>query len=616
MNRLTQNRPTLQSGLVSVSLLKTAFPEGMQLRRLPEHEQTGQKKRQFVPLDNVPAWIQKQAQMSKGVDITQLSSLQDVLGATGQIVSGHTTFLVQVIVNRRERKKRSEHHVPLAKAKGILSDPTDDDYRTYLVVVPSIGVFYSDYGEVKVGGTKKHRLVPLPLEWTGWLDQHNSASCPFVKEVLDTNIIRVTYQPKDTSGGKASRLPTVPKKPVHLLAVQVDDDHRFAPILPSDVFLDGGGSGANNSNSVTGRRIHYRNLQKSSCTFRKGARHFIKGSRISPDALSDVVTLDHRILGDFDIRVELVGDDNIVHHVTWIRVRKANSDATQAVAKAGSILQVRKANARVHSKDLGKMYALGSCHDVTSDGDDLRYVFDTSNGSEETIQALNTATLPILRKDYNELLSAFRRLEMASDSNESKQGTNTTTTNNRDSFISSAMIGTIDLWNAAHVDVSDGTYSVAIWSCDDEEKEVDDGWHFVLPNVCVTNYSKLGDAAGGVGTQPTKEPGVAIDNNPLTMDVDLLRATTIKLFPGCVISWEGTRLVHCTTRSPFPPGQQINHQYACFWSIPKAQHKLNYDIETIGRDGLGRKKAKEEADAKRKREEKKKTKKQKMNKNP
>ena len=350
------------------------------------------------------------------------------------------------------------------------------------------------------------------------------------------------------------------------MAVQVDDDHQFAPILPANVYMDIGGG--LKSNSVTGCWIHFQKLMESSHTFQKGARHFIKGSWISPNALTDVVTLDHRILGDFDIHVELVGVNNIIHHVSWIRVREANSDVTQAVANAGAKHCVWQANARVQSMDLGKMHAHGSRNEIALDGDKLWYLFDSSNGGEESVQGLNTATLPLLQKDYNELLSAFCCLELASDSNQTKQGTNRTTTHNQDSFISSGMIGTVDLWNAAHVDVSDGTYLVAIWSCDNQEKEVDNGWHFVFPNMRVTNLSELGDA-GGVGTQTTKEPKVPVENDPLTTGVNLFRAITIVLFPGCVISLVGTCLIHCTTWCAFDPKQEINHQYAYFGPYQK-----------------------------------------------
>ena len=41
MNRPAQKQPTHQSGLVLFSLLKTAFPEGMQLCCLLEYKQTG-----------------------------------------------------------------------------------------------------------------------------------------------------------------------------------------------------------------------------------------------------------------------------------------------------------------------------------------------------------------------------------------------------------------------------------------------------------------------------------------------------------------------------------------------------------------------------------------------
>ena len=75
-------------------------------------------------------------------------------------------------------------------------------------------------------------------------------------------------------------------------------------------------------------------------------------------------------------------------------------------------------------------------------------------------------------KHFNELLSVFCQLELVSDITPGKQETNKTTTCNQDSFISSGMIGSVDLWNVAHINVSDGTYLVAIWSCDDNKNEL------------------------------------------------------------------------------------------------------------------------------------------------
>ena len=91
------------------------------------------------------------------------------------------------------------------------------------------------------------------------------------------------------------------------------------------------------------------------------------------------------------------------------------------------------------------MYAIGSRDTVTEDGSVLQFVFEDDNGVLGSLQRLNTEALPYLRQDFNEVLSTFRRMEIATSCDVSIPDTAKTNTKNRNSFITSTMIMSVDL---------------------------------------------------------------------------------------------------------------------------------------------------------------------------
>ena len=90
----------------------------------------------------------------------------------------------------------------------------------------------------------------------------------------------------------------------------------------------------------------------------------------------------------------------------------------------------------------------------------------------------------------------------------------------------SRMVISINLANAAHVDINDTSMSVALWL--EEKPGRAKNWYFVLPNL---SY----DGSCGV---------------------------VVKLYHGVVISWDGRTVFHCTTKTNVGPDNRV---YGCLW---------------------------------------------------
>ena len=272
-----------------------------------------------------------------------------------------------------------------------------------------------------------------------------------------------------------------------------------------------------------------------------------------------------------------------VVHVSWICVRCAPVSTTKAVLNLGRRLNRQKDNARKTSGDEGKMYAIGSRDTITEDGSVLQFVFQDNNGMLESLQKLNTEALPYLRQDFNEVLSTFRRMEIATSCDVSIPDTAKTNTKNHKGFITSTMFMSVDLCNAGHVDVTDSTYSVCTWATKDD-KEEDEGWQLMLPNLCLTGSNLASRGVDLSGVSPS-EYGNRL-NDPREPGCVNPKATSIKLFSGCTVSWDGTVVNHCTARSSRRDGTNTSPKYGCFWSGTREQHRLSYLLQTVGRDAL------------------------------
>ena len=333
--------------------------------------------------------------------------------------------------------------------------------------------------------------------------------------------------------------------------------------------------------------------------------------------------MDQREIGDFDICICCRSEDNKEVHTSFIRVRRANDKTTGAIVRLGSRLvdSRMKGNARTHSGDKGQMYASGSRHKLMKNGRVLQYKtqdfksdrtvtptatikrdeaeydmghnITSADKTRETIRkdqplneritcmnALNNEAIRFLREEYNELLSTFQCIEASSRNNETKARTVQTNTRNEHSVISSGMNFTVDLWNASHYDVNDGSYSIGIWASDGG-KDVED-WELVLPNVYLQDRDDVDTCQSKDSKKPsvtTRDAVTTAQPKGITNDIVPPKGTTIRLFHGCAISWEGTEIRHATSRKYETKGNEpLNHTYSAFWCTSKEQHRLLHTL--------------------------------------
>jgi hypothetical protein len=94
----------------------------------------------------------------------------------------------------------------------------------------------------------------------------------------------------------------------------------------------------------------------------------------------------------------------------------------------------------------------------------------------------------------------------------------------------SRMMVSVNLANAAHLDVNDSSMSVALWL--EEKPGQSTNWYFVLPNLSH-------EGSNGV---------------------------VVRLQHGVVISWDAKAIFHCTTKTNVGPDNRV---YGCMWGSSK-----------------------------------------------
>ena len=75
----------------------------------------------------------------------------------------------------------------------------------------------------------------------------------------------------------------------------------------------------------------------------------------------------------------------------------------------------------------------------------------------------------------------------------------------------SSIVSSVNLINAAHLDVNDTTKSIVTWTTDSEEEVK--GWYFIMPNVTS----------------------------------DGRRGMVLQIQDGVTINWDATKIIHCST---------------------------------------------------------------------
>ena len=577
-------KPPVVVDMVSIDLLKTAFPAGC-IANWPKvgggdetvlSRRLKKGKGLTLPLTEIPGWLGNFNRANQRVDIRELDDLTEVIRYTSSRIGCFTSFVLKAVINRQKKFKESSVWIPTARKGDGNLDVDDHKYTTYVVVIPQAGVFLTDYAVVLNG--RNHSLVPLPLSWLGIYDERSVPMKSFVKKVLPgpQTIFKIVWTPGKLKA--VARNVKASVKAVPIGAFQLNDRDPRTPLIPPNDFYDhnpktgrvGTYNHAEGLNTEE-RREMYRSQFRDSSTNYIHCRRYVGASRHTKTREDEGVLLDYDKIGPFDIRIECKGPDKVTTHVSYIRVRKAGKDVIDSIRSVGRLVGRKEATTRRLAGDGGKMFATGSRYQLVREGVCLRYTLtDKDGGLLDKVQQLNTVALSYLRQEFNELISAFHLLEHASRKNKTIGESALTKTKNKDSYIVPSMNFTVNLWNADHYDVFDGSYGVGMWASDFNDPI--ENFEFILPNVVVSSgidgvENVTVDGSGSVD----KEDGTEVP----------LRGTRIKLFYGCVLSWSGTEIRHGTARIADKSQARQNRTYSAHWCSSVKQHTLAVSLAKL-----------------------------------
>ena len=124
----------------------------------------------------------------------------------------------------------------------------DKNYTNYTILVHQFGVFYTNYGQVKVGTGNSRKIHPLPIDWTGLLDERAKQPEPFLKayskEHLYQNNVRfsagIPRGVQDSAAAVGTGIQPTPGSStvLRINSVQVHEKNHDVPVPPPDIYTD------------------------------------------------------------------------------------------------------------------------------------------------------------------------------------------------------------------------------------------------------------------------------------------------------------------------------------------------------------------------------------------
>jgi hypothetical protein len=260
-------------------------------------------------------------------------------------------------------------------------------------------------------------------------------------------------------------------------------------------------------------------------------RHYVKGALYRNLDLADGGPLlwEPRKHGDLDLDIFVTDQlenksSSPCYTTSRISVRRVdyegNKENTQFLESCNSIgchHASKKANCRKHNSDKGKMFGFGY---HLYNGGIKKF---TSKLCEKRVCKMLNQAKKVLEPLFPHQLISMRAIE---------QGLGICTT----SRMPQAFNQSVDLGNASHVDVMDGSAGMSMWT--ELRPGTAKNWYFVLPNLIVTH-----DGTDYVGV-------------------------VIKLDHGTTISWDGRLIRHCTSVTDVNGGdvEGENHVFGMFFS--------------------------------------------------
>ena len=274
----------------------------------------------------------------------------------------------------------------------------------------------------------------------------------------------------------------------YINAINYDDSSQHAPLLPPDLM------------TVSNRLVSFDNINEarewfnvlcsSDKTYKNTKRKYLPRSyHDKMFNLQHCFIYDRTKMGDVDIKVELSNDID-----TYIKIRKAPNNLTNEILKLQLLLNDNnKSNARSKSGDEGKMFALG----LKNDQEEFK-ICDNNPVLTNQIEVVGSERKvwfkSIFNKDYEDHFSFENKLPYTQNS------------------LSDMMVHSIALCNASHYDVDDVSITTSTWV--EEVIGNTKNWYLVFPNVSVNGSKGL----------------------------------VIKLFHGCTINWDASKLRHASSK--------------------------------------------------------------------
>jgi hypothetical protein len=272
-------------------------------------------------------------------------------------------------------------------------------------------------------------------------------------------------------------------------------------------------------------------LKNNNKTCKPQCRHYVDGALHRDLELADGGPLlwDPRKHGDLDLDIfvmdQLKSKSSSLYYTTSrISVRlvdhegdKENTQFLESCNSIGCHHASQEANCRKHNLDEGKMFGFG-CH--LYNGEIKKF---ESNVCKKRVCKMLKQAKKVMEPLFPHQLISMRAIE---------QGLGVFTK----STMPQAFNQSVDLGNASHVDVMDGSAGMSIWT--ESRPGTAKNWYFVLPNLIVTH-----DGTDYVGV-------------------------VIKLDHGTAISRDGQLIRHCTSVTDVNGGdvEGDNDVFGTFWS--------------------------------------------------
>ena len=282
---------------------------------------------------------------------------------------------------------------------------------------------------------------------------------------------------------------------------QIPLQDKKSPLIPPDIMIDNYGM-EYSPHDAKDARFEYSKAIKSRNT---NGRKYLKGSKykkIYEETYNEIINDDCKLV----INIE----DGTTTEIN-IKTFESNHELVEPIKEfcIKYFKNRRVGNCRITSGDAGIMNVIGY-------NANLKRQYNINNDIKEDVGRVS------------EIASNFYKIHFE---NEARSMMNKSCgkerVNGMNNSIVSEYLVSKDLINAAHYDTFDISMSIALWV--EEIKGDAKGWKFILPNV--------------------------------TLDGE--KGTVIPLSHGKIISWDGTKIYHCST---VREQSDENNVYGFFWS--------------------------------------------------